>query len=378
MSEGYGINDAGDVVGFSYISSDPTDHTQHAFIAAATSASSMADLNTLIDADDPLRPYVTLNWATAINNDGLILANGVDSRQGGGTDNGGGKMYLLTPVNPLVFLTKLALTFISALPNASTDQQVVLTNTGNASLQISSISVGGPNAQEFQETNDCGTTVAPKASCTLTITFIPDEEGDGKGDILITDNAPDSPQEIALGGSTAVPDYTLSTAPSQLSGNAGQTLTTSLSVTPVNGFSQPVTFSCSGLPAGGSCTFAPTSITPTIPAPATTTLTIQAPTTLSNSQEARAVAGMFGIPLLLSAGALGFGRKQRLARSSALLLMCSILLAGCGGSGSSSSPTAATTTTKTYNVVITATSGPGNTGSTVITHSLTLPLTLTQ
>ena len=40
----------------------------------------MNDLNTLISATDPLKPYVTLTSAVGINDSLLILANGVDSR----------------------------------------------------------------------------------------------------------------------------------------------------------------------------------------------------------------------------------------------------------------------------------------------------------
>jgi probable HAF family extracellular repeat protein len=51
----------------------------------------IADLNALIDAADPLRPYVTLRNAVRFNTRGQILANGVDSR-------GGARAFVLTPV----------------------------------------------------------------------------------------------------------------------------------------------------------------------------------------------------------------------------------------------------------------------------------------
>jgi hypothetical protein len=40
----------------------------------------MTDLNALIDPGNPLAAHVTLAEATAINDDNLIVANGVDSR----------------------------------------------------------------------------------------------------------------------------------------------------------------------------------------------------------------------------------------------------------------------------------------------------------
>ena len=46
-------------------------------------------------------------------------------------------------------------------------QTVTLSNTGNAIMTVSGISVGGPNAADFAETNTCGETLAAGASCTL-------------------------------------------------------------------------------------------------------------------------------------------------------------------------------------------------------------------
>ena len=40
----------------------------------------MADLNTLIHPDDPLRAFVSLTTATLINDRGEIAARGTDSR----------------------------------------------------------------------------------------------------------------------------------------------------------------------------------------------------------------------------------------------------------------------------------------------------------
>jgi uncharacterized membrane protein len=52
------------------------------------------DLNTLISPDDSLQPFVRLMSASFINNAGLIVAGGIDSRRPG---TSGGSPYLLTP-----------------------------------------------------------------------------------------------------------------------------------------------------------------------------------------------------------------------------------------------------------------------------------------
>jgi probable HAF family extracellular repeat protein len=68
------INDSGDIVGYSDVNAQ---QLEHAFLYTG---GKMLDLNSLIDPADPLRPYVTLSEATAINCTGDIAALGWDSR----------------------------------------------------------------------------------------------------------------------------------------------------------------------------------------------------------------------------------------------------------------------------------------------------------
>jgi probable HAF family extracellular repeat protein len=67
---GYAINASGFVVG------DGVNGLAHAFLYNGTTI----DLNTLVQSTDPLKPYVTLTDARGINDNGLIVVNGVDSR----------------------------------------------------------------------------------------------------------------------------------------------------------------------------------------------------------------------------------------------------------------------------------------------------------
>ncbi|HEX3820795.1 MAG TPA: protease pro-enzyme activation domain-containing protein, partial [Candidatus Sulfotelmatobacter sp.] len=70
------------------------------------------------------------------------------------------------------------------------------------------------------------------------------------------------------------PDFSASTPTTSLSVFDGQTGTTApITVTPINGFTGSVSFACSGLPAGASCSFNPATVTP--PAGTTTVATIQ-------------------------------------------------------------------------------------------------------
>ncbi|MFY9805588.1 MAG: glycoside hydrolase family 44 protein [Candidatus Acidiferrales bacterium] len=85
-----------------------------------------------------------------------------------------------------------------------------------------------------------------------------------------------------------VPDYSLAMSSSSLTLASGGSGTLTITVTPKNGFKQALGLACSGLPAGGNCSFNPTSVNPSGGA-ASTILTVQAPV-------GSAVAGPLGGP----------------------------------------------------------------------------------
>src|SRR3990167_7080514 len=71
-------------------------------------------------------------------------------------------------------------------------------------------------------------------------------------------------------------DYSVSSSPSTgaiIPVTAGGSTTIAVSLTLLNGTSQPVTLSCRGLPGGGSCSFSPSSCNPTC----SSTMTISVP-----------------------------------------------------------------------------------------------------
>lgn len=78
----------------------------------------------------------------------------------------------------------------------SASQAVTLTNTGSVSIAISSIATTGP----YSETNNCGTSLAGGASCTINVTFTPTKAGTQTGTLTVTDNAANNPQTVALTG----------------------------------------------------------------------------------------------------------------------------------------------------------------------------------
>jgi hypothetical protein len=106
-----------------------------------------------------------------------------------------------TGTEPTVMLSPASLTFGVILVNGSSSAKpITLTNTGNGSLSITSISTTG----DFSQTNTCGSSVAAGASCVINVTFKPTATGTLAGSLLITDNAPGSPQTVALSGTGTV------------------------------------------------------------------------------------------------------------------------------------------------------------------------------
>jgi len=94
-------------------------------------------------------------------------------------------------------LSTTSLTFPNqVVQTTSAPQAVTLTNTGTATLNITSIVSSG----DFAETNTCGNSLASGASCTVSVTFTPTQAGTRTGSVTITDNAPDSPQSVVLTG----------------------------------------------------------------------------------------------------------------------------------------------------------------------------------
>jgi trimeric autotransporter adhesin len=76
-----------------------------------------------------------------------------------------------------------------------------VTNTSSTvTLGITGITIGGANPTDFTETDDCGSSIAPKGNCTITATFSPQASGPRSGTIQIADNGGGSPQIITLTG----------------------------------------------------------------------------------------------------------------------------------------------------------------------------------
>jgi phospholipase C len=116
------------------------------------------------------------------------------------TNNAANTVSILLQPNgfgPKVSLSPASLTFPTQLVNTtSPTQTVTLTNTGNATLHINKIAI----TSDYVMTRQCGTQLAPGANCTVLVAFKPRQKGTRPGTLSFTDDAPGSPQTVALSG----------------------------------------------------------------------------------------------------------------------------------------------------------------------------------
>jgi hypothetical protein len=94
---------------------------------------------------------------------------------------------------------------------ASAPRTLLLKNTGNAPLTINEVAIGGVNAADFARVaggaDNCGTSLAPGASCTITLTFTPSAAGQRTGQLRIENSSADGVVLVSLSGSgTEIPE----------------------------------------------------------------------------------------------------------------------------------------------------------------------------
>jgi hypothetical protein len=254
--------------------------------------------------------------------------------------------------------------FASQLIGTSTAQNVTLTNPSAFNVQITKIQVTG----DFTEVNDCQSLMLPSYVCTVDVTFTPTATGTRTGTLTITDNAPNSPQTVTLTGIGAPPGLGLGIASG---GSNSATVADGATATyPLTGMSGTVSLSCTGAPAGSTCTVPATE---TITATATTPFKV----TVTTASGAKAVLqpmrlapprwlwafALMGL-VLLPAGAKRPVRRCLLWLPLSLIIL---LCCSCGGSSNSGGSSSGGTPAGTYTLTVIGTMGSA---------SQAIPLTL--
>lgn len=160
-----------------------------------------------------------------------------------------------------------------------------------------------------------------------------------------------------------VADYTMQAQPTSLTVSHAQPGTTSISVIPLGGSTQTVSFSCSNLPATITCAFAPASVTLDGVNAGVVKLTVSSGVVTAG---AFAKPNMWDVAstMALAGLLLPFVRRKHVKRAFgtlAILATLSLFAVGCGSSNS----TPVTQKTATLVLNVTATAGAGSSAKTL-------------
>jgi len=145
--------------------------------------------------------------------DAMVLENGVlyaasadppysiytlDTSTGTGTP-GAPTPYQITGLAPAGLIpTPLSLTFPARnVGTTSPEKAVTVANVSPASITISNIATTGDFGSP---SNTCESTLAPGDKCRIKVAFTPTQPGKRTGGLIVTDDAPGSPQTVALTG----------------------------------------------------------------------------------------------------------------------------------------------------------------------------------
>ncbi len=141
-------------------------------------------------------------------------------------------------------------------------QSILVTAIGNLPTNISAISASG----DFTQTNNCPATLQPAAVCTINVTFTPSVLGLRTGNVIVTSDAPVSPQTVPLNGTGTPPqaDLNLSGSANPVKAPLGSNVTFNIVLanagpSPATGvtltMTAPANVTVNGItPSSGSCT----------------------------------------------------------------------------------------------------------------------------
>ena len=172
--------------------------------AAAGGAKTVGFINPLIYPLGVSSGYGAAFHDITSGNNGYPAVTGYDLATGWGSPNGAGLIKALAAsqsVGAAATLSPSSLAWEQTVvgETAPAEKTVTVTNSGSATLNISSIVASGDFAVT-QIANSCGSTLAEGDHCVIKVTFTPTQLGTRTGAITISDNASGSPQTVPLSG----------------------------------------------------------------------------------------------------------------------------------------------------------------------------------
>jgi len=105
----------------------------------------------------------------------------------------------------LVHISKTSLTFGSRqIGSPSKLKPVTLSNLSDEVVNLTNIGIGGQNAADFSQTNDCGSQLGPRQSCHIKVVFDPTDRGARSASLDIAYDGLGSPLSVSLSGTGVV------------------------------------------------------------------------------------------------------------------------------------------------------------------------------
>lgn len=83
---------------------------------------------------------------------------------------------------------------------SSAPQNITMTNIGSTDVSITTIGISGTQSSSFSQTNNCGSSLAGGASCTIAVTFTPQITGGLNANVTVSDSGGSGPQQVHLSG----------------------------------------------------------------------------------------------------------------------------------------------------------------------------------
>ena len=237
-----------------------------------------------------------------------------------------GGVSLCSGGTPSASLSPSSLAFGNvSVGSTSPPRPITLSNAGSALLNINSITLTGSNPTDFGQTNNCGTSVLPGGSCTITVTCTPLSAASFSASVSVSDNASGSPQTATLSctGVTATAGISFSptsvtfagqnvgtssspTAVTVNSTGSGNLVITGVAVTGANFTSFSQTNTCATVAPAGTCTinvtFSPKSAGPLASTVCVTDNAPASPQCFNVSGNGNGVAGIAFNPTSLAFG----------------------------------------------------------------------------
>lgn len=249
---------------------------------------------------------------------------------------------------------------------SSAAQTFTVTNYTNNAIALTGISITG----DYSYTTTCGSALAGKSACTVSVIFTPTATGTRTGAVSITTNDTKYPLiTVALTGNGV--DFSLALSPTSGSTIAGESVSVTATTTAIGGFNAQVAFSCTTVAQGSTCDISPSTFTLSGTTKSAVTITTTSKYTVIGYGGMLLGRGwMMGLLGGLGAGILFAARKRaRVAMRLMLLLLGFGVAVGAISGCSSKYPDQNSPYTEpgTYDYTVTVTDGQ-------ISHSATYSL----